>query len=53
MKVSRFSPFDKRRIRGTDNAATPDELYRQLDEEFHFTFDPCPLNPRGLGSLMD
>jgi hypothetical protein len=31
-----------------DNCATPEELYRQLDEEFHFTFDPCPLNPPGL-----
>jgi len=23
---------------------TPPEEYRKLDEEFHFNFDPCPLN---------
>jgi site-specific DNA-methyltransferase (adenine-specific) len=27
-----------------DNWETPDWLYKQLDEEFHFDFDPCPLN---------
>jgi hypothetical protein len=26
-----------------DVIGTPAELYRQLDEEFHFTHDPCPL----------
>jgi hypothetical protein len=29
--------------------ATPADLYRALDAEFHFTLDPCPLN--GLGGL--
>jgi len=24
--------------------ATPDWLYKKLDDEFHFDFDPCPLN---------
>jgi hypothetical protein len=24
---------------------TPEGFYKQLDEEFHFQFDPCPLNP--------
>jgi hypothetical protein len=24
---------------------TPVELYKKLDEEFHFDFDPCPVNP--------
>ena len=24
---------------------TPDELYKQLDKEFHFDFDPCPPDP--------
>ena len=24
---------------------TPLELYRKLDREFHFDFDPCPINP--------
>ena len=29
----------------TDHWQTPPELYRKLDEEFKFNFDPCPLNP--------
>jgi len=24
---------------------TPKGLYKDLDKEFHFTFDPCPTNP--------
>ena len=28
-----------------DNWQTPDWLYRELDDEFHFDFDPCPVNP--------
>ncbi len=24
---------------------TPDALYKELDDEFHFDFDPCPHNP--------
>ena len=28
-----------------DNWATPKELYNVLDAEFHFTDDPCPLDP--------
>ena len=24
---------------------TPVELYTELDHEFHFDFDPCPVNP--------
>mgnify|MGYP001559840011 CR=1 FL=1 len=27
-----------------DHWATPSWLYKQLDDEFHFDFDPCPLN---------
>jgi hypothetical protein len=27
-----------------DNWETPKELYNTLDAEFHFDFDPCPLN---------
>ena len=32
---------------------TPHELYRQLNEEFNFTFDPCPLNPEFNGLNID
>ena len=27
-----------------DNWATPRDFYEKLDAEFHFDFDPCPLN---------
>ena len=27
------------------NEKTPRGFYKQLDDEFHFDFDPCPLNP--------
>jgi site-specific DNA-methyltransferase (adenine-specific) len=28
----------------TDDWATPRDFYNKLDNEFHFDFDPCPLN---------
>ena len=28
----------------TDKWNTPESVYRKLDEEFHFDFDPCPAN---------
>lgn len=27
----------------SDHWSTPDSVYKILDDEFHFTFDPCPL----------
>ena len=27
------------------NEKTPSGFYNQLNDEFHFDFDPCPLNP--------
>jgi len=30
----------------TDDYITPAELYKTLDDEFHFTFDACPLHSR-------
>jgi len=27
----------------TDEWKTPESIYKQLDDEFHFDFDPCPL----------
>ena len=29
--------------KATDDWATPTELYNELNKEFNFTFDPCPL----------
>ena len=28
----------------TDRWSTPEAVYTALDEEFHFDFDPCPLD---------
>lgn len=33
-----------RNLKHSDNWATPKEFYDKLDAEFHFDFDPCPLN---------
>lgn len=33
-----------RAIKHSDNWATPKALYDELDREFNFDFDPCPLN---------
>ncbi len=29
-------------MKNKDNWGTPEYLYEKLDEEFHFTLDPCP-----------
>ncbi|WP_282460181.1 DNA N-6-adenine-methyltransferase, partial [Mycoplasmopsis arginini] len=36
-----------------DDWATPDWLYKKLDEEFNFDFDPCPLNSTFNGLEID
>jgi len=33
-----------RNIKHSDNWATPKWLYDELNKEFNFDFDPCPLN---------
>src|SRR5690606_22006786 len=33
-----------RNINHSDNWATPPAFYAELDKEFNFDFDPCPLN---------
>jgi site-specific DNA-methyltransferase (adenine-specific) len=33
-----------RNLNHSDNWATPEWLYNDLCSEFHFDFDPCPLN---------
>ncbi|CAK0753817.1 Adenine methyltransferase [Gammaproteobacteria bacterium] len=33
-----------RNLNHSDNWETPAWLYDQLDAEFHFDFDPCPIN---------
>ena len=38
-----------RNLNHSDNWATPLELYKKLDDEFGFDYDPCPLH--GTGGL--
>jgi len=43
-------------INNDDNYATPPELYNELNEEFHFDFDPCPYNEKEIvnnGLIVD
>lgn len=34
----------KNRLKNHDDWATPKDFYDELDKEFNFDFDPCPLN---------
>lgn len=36
----------------TDHWQTPPELYKKLNEEFRFSFDPCPLKPEVDGLTL-
>ena len=38
-----MSDFTKSRLSHSDNWATPENLFRSLDEEFDFNDDPCPM----------
>lgn len=44
----KFTAFALRSKGKKDNYPTPKKLYDELDQEFHFDHDPCPLNPPGL-----
>lgn len=33
----------------SDNWSTPEYLYNELNNEFKFNFDPCPINPKKDG----
>jgi len=37
----------------SDHWATPRKLYNELDKEFNFDFDPCPLNADFNGLTID
>jgi len=39
--------------RNTDSWETPKYLYEELDQEFHFDLDPCPLEPKYNGLEID
>ena len=40
-------------LKNSDNWETPEYLYKELDDEFHFDFDPCPLNADFDGLLVE
>lgn len=40
-----------RNLVNSDDWETPKELYNELDKEFHFDFDPCPLHSEFDGTL--
>ena len=43
------------RYSGNPNYKTPIDVYEGLNKEFHFTFDPCPINskPKKNGLIMN
>lgn len=43
-----MSDFTKSHITKHDSHGTPPDLYAQLDAEFQFDDDPCPLDPSPL-----
>jgi phage N-6-adenine-methyltransferase len=36
----------------SDDWSTPKDLYNELDKEFNFTFDPCPLHSEEDGLVI-
>jgi len=42
-----------RNLEHKDNWATPKDFYQKLDSEFHFDFDPCPLNEKDITPEKD
>lgn len=36
-----------------DNEPTPKYFYKELNARFHFTFDPCPPNPKFDGLAIE
>jgi len=39
--------------RDSDNYSTPPDFYEELNKEFKFDFDPCPLKPTQDGLQVD
>lgn len=50
MNIQQIKLFQSR---STDDWSTPSWIYDQLDAEFHFDFDPCPLNSTIDGLAID
>lgn len=43
----------KNRLVQHDNWATPKEVYDKLNQEFHFDYDPCPLDFKEDGTTTE
>ncbi len=43
LKISRKCGFHNKT---TTSVQTPTDLYKELDKEYNFDFDPCPLDPQ-------
>ena len=42
-----------RNLEHSDDWATPEYFYNELNEEFNFNFDPCPLNSKFDGLTIE
>lgn len=42
-----------RNLHHSDNWATPESVYTPLHQEFNFDFDPCPLESKNDGLMLD
>ncbi len=42
-----------RNIIHSDNWETPEYIYKPLNDEFKFNFDPCPINNAGINEKND
>ena len=42
-----------RNLKNIDDWATPDYFYNELNKEFNFNFDPCPLFSKFDGLIID
>ena len=40
-------------LKNSNNWETPEWLYNELDKEFSFDFDPCPINPKFDGLKVE
>ncbi len=43
----------KLRYKSSDDWETPKKFYDELDNEFHFDFDPCPIKPKFDGLTIE
>jgi hypothetical protein len=42
-----------RNLEHSDDWSTPKDFYDKLNDEFHFDFDPCPLNSEVDGLMIE